>query len=155
MKHILRLLIGLMALSATACIHEFPIADHSFDFSGAVVYDQVADEHLLTLTCNKHSGAEQYNIVFHVDGENVITLTDIEGKTYQEWFRDSFAETDSHSYTLSEAPAGNHVVQLTISTDGFCQSMEIPYEVITQKHDIGPTTLKGKESSSGTSSIAL
>ena len=144
-----------MALSATACIHEFPIADHSFDFSGAVVYDQVADEHLLTLTCNKHSGAEQYNIVFHVDGENVITLTDIEGKTYQEWFRDSFTEMDSHSYTLSEAPAGSHVVQLTISTDGFCQSMELPYEVSSQKYDIGPTTLNGKESSSGTSSIAL
>ena len=148
-------ILSLVLMLASACVHEFPIADHSFDFSGAVVYDQVADEHLLTLTCNKHSGAEQYNIVFHVDGENVITLTDIEGKTYQEWFRDSFAETDSHSYTLSEAPAGNHVVQLTISTDGFCQSMEIAYEVITQKHDIGPTTLKGKESSSGTSSIAL
>ena len=144
-----------MALSATACIHEFPVTDHSFDFSGAVVYDQEADEHRLTLTCNKHSGAEQYNIVFHVDGENGITLTDIEGRTYQRWFRDSFTEMDSHSYTLSEAPAGSHVVQLTISTDGFCQSMELPYEVSSQKYDIGPTTLNGKESSSGTSSIAL
>ena len=136
MRRISTLILGIITLATTACIHEFPVTDYSFDFSGAVVYDQEADQHRLTLTCNKHSGAEQYSIVFHVDGENVITLTDIEGNSYKEWFRDSFSQTDSHTYILSHAPVGSHTVQLTISTDDFCQSMEIPYEVTRQKYDI-------------------
>lgn len=142
MKSILRLILGIAALSVTACIHEFPVKDYSFDFSGAVIYDQEEDQHRLTLTCNKHSGAEQYNIVFHVDGENVITLTDIDGNTYQKWFRDSFADNDTHSYALSRAPVGNHTVQLTISIEGFCQSMEIPYEVT---NNISEMSLNRKE----------
>ena len=79
----------------SSCIHEFPVTDYSFDFSGTVVYDAEADQHRLTLTCNKRSCEEFYNVAFHVDGENVITLTDTEGQTYNDWFKVSFSDTES------------------------------------------------------------
>lgn len=133
----------------SSCIHEFPVTDYSFDFSGTVVYDAEADQHRLTLTCNKLSCEEIYNVVFHVDGENVITLTDMEGQTYNDWFKASFSDTDSHTYILSESPVGSHVIQITISTEGFCQSLEVPYEVTRQKYDIhAEVSTVGTESSS-------
>ena len=141
------LILAVTALSS--CIHEFPVTDYSFDFSGKVVYDAESDQHRLTLTCNKHSCEEIYNVVFHVDGENVITLTDMEGQTYNDWFKASFSDTDSRTYILSEASVGSHVIQITISTDGFCQSLEIPYEVTRQKYDIhAEVSTVGTESSS-------
>ena len=109
------LILAVTALSS--CIHEFPVTDYSFDFSGKVVYDAEADQHRLTLTCNKRSCEEIYNVVFHVDGENVITLTDMEGQTYNDWFKASFSDTDSRTYILSEASVGSHVIQITISTE--------------------------------------
>ena len=42
---------GLVIMFASACVHEFPVIDHSFEFTGAVVYDQETDQHRLTLTC--------------------------------------------------------------------------------------------------------
>ena len=133
----------------SSCIHEFPVTDYSFDFSGTVVYDAEADQHRLTLTCNKRSCEEFYNVVFHVDGENVITLTDMEGQTYNDWFKASFSDTDSRTYVLSEASVGSHLIQITISTDGFCQSLEVPYEVTKQKYDIhAEVSTVGTESSS-------
>ena len=141
------LILAVTALSS--CIHEFPVTDYSFDFSGKVVYDAESDQHRLTLTCNKRSCEETYNVVFHVDGENVITLTDMEGQTYNDWFKASFSDTDSRTYILSEASVGSHVIQITISTDGFCQSLEIPYEVTRQKYDIhAEVSTVGTESSS-------
>ena len=140
----------ILAVTAlTSCIYEFPVTDYSFDFSGTVVYDAEADQHRLTLTCNKRSCEETYNVVFHVDGENVITLTDMEGQTYNDWFKASFSDTDSHTYILSESPVGSHVIQITISTEGFCQSLEVPYEVTRQKYDIhAEVSTVGTESSS-------
>ena len=117
-------------------MHEFPVIDHSFDFSGVVVYDQESDQHRLTLTCAKKSGTGQYTIAFSMDGENIITLTDMEGRTYQDSFKESFTDTASHTYILSETAVGTHLLQLTISTDEFSQSLEIPYEVTRQKYDI-------------------
>ena len=141
------LILAVTALSS--CIHEFPVTDYSFDFSGTVVYDAEADQHRLTLTCNKRSCEEIYNVVFHVDGENVITLTDMEGQTYNDWFKASFRDTDSRTYILSEAPVGSHLIQMTISTEGFCQSLEVPYEVTRQKYDIhAEVSTVGTESSS-------
>ena len=140
----------ILAVTAlTSCIYEFPVTDYSFDFSGTVVYDAEADQHRLTLTCNKRSCEETYNVVFHVDGENVITLTDMEGQTYNDWFKASFSDTDSRTYILSEASVGSHVIQITISTEGFCQSLEVPYEVTRQKYDIhAEVSTVGTESSS-------
>ena len=141
------LILAVTALSS--CIHEFPVADYSFDFSGKVVYDAESDQHRLTLTCNKRSCEEIYNVVFRVDGENVITLTDMEGQTYNDCFKASFSDTDSRTYILSEASVGSHVIQITISTEGFCQSLEIPYEVTRQKYDIhAEVSTVGTESSS-------
>ena len=37
-------------IALTSCIHEFPVFDYSFDFSGVVVYDAEVDQHRLTLT---------------------------------------------------------------------------------------------------------
>ena len=140
----------ILAVTAlTSCIYEFPVTDYSFDFSGTVVYDAEADQHRLTLTCNKRSCEETYNVVFHVDGENVITLTDMEGQTYNDWFKASFSDTDSRTYILSESPVGSHLIQITISTEGFCQSLEVPYEVTRQKYDIhAEVSTVGTESSS-------
>ena len=139
----------LVIAALSSCIHEFPVTDYSFDFSGKVVYDAVSDQHRLTLTCNKRSCEEIYNVVFHVDGENVITLTDMEGQTYNDWFKASFSDTDSRTYILSEASVGSHVIQITISTEGFCQSLEVPYEVTRQKYDIhAEVSTVGTESSS-------
>ena len=140
----------ILAVTAlTSCIYEFPVKDYSFDFSGTVVYDAEADQHRLTLTCNKRSCEGTYNVVFHVDGENVITLTDMEGQTYNDWFKASFSDTDSRTYILSEASVGSHLIQITISTEGFCQSLEVPYEVTRQKYDIhAEVSTVGTESSS-------
>ena len=127
---------SLVVLLASACVHEYPVTDHSFDFSGVVVYDQDADQHRLTLTCNKLSGADEYNVAFLLDNENIITLTDVSGRTYQEFLKVSCSETATHTFQLSEVPVGTHLLQLTISTDEFSQSIEIPYEVVRQKYDI-------------------
>ena len=128
-----------LALTLTvlnSCIQEVNVTDHSFDFSGVVVYDHEADQHRLTLTCAKNSGADNYNIAFNLDGENVITLTDMEGRTHQDSFKESFTDTDSHTYILSETAVGSHLLQLVITTDEFSQSIGIPYEVTRQKYDI-------------------
>ena len=127
----------LLAVTAfTSCIHEFPVTDHSFAFTGEIIYDAEADEHRLTLTCTKKSDAHEYNIAFNVDGESLTTLTDINGTTHKECIAESFEESDSHTYILSETPVGHHLLKLTISTENFSQSLELSYEVTKQKYEI-------------------
>lgn len=104
-------------IAGVSCIHEFPVTDHSFDFTGEIIYDSEADQHRFTLTCKKKSATDQFDIVFHVDGENVITLTDMDGVTHRGWFSESFADTDSRTYILSEASVGKHHLDMTISTE--------------------------------------
>lgn len=124
--------IVLFLIVLTSCIYEYPSADYSFDFSGKVVYDTELDQHRLTLTCNKHSCEDSYFVVFHVDGEDTITLTDAEGQIHKEWLKTSFSDTYSRTFILSQAREGSHLIQITISNEGFCQSLEIPYEVVSQ-----------------------
>ena len=102
-------------IAGVSCIHEFPVTDHSFDFTGEIIYDSETDQHRLTLTCKKKSATDQFDIVFHVDGENVITLTDMDGVTHQGWFSESFADTDSRTYILSEAPVGKHLLDIPLN----------------------------------------
>ena len=136
-------------IAGVSCIHEFPVTDHSFDFTGEIIYDSETDQHRLTLTCKKKSATDQFDIVFHVDGENVITLTDMDGVTHQGWFSESFADTYSRTYILSEAPVGKHLLDMTISTEGFCQSIEIEYEVTRQKYELhSEVSTSGAECSS-------
>lgn len=127
-KRIFTIVFSIIAL--TSCIYEYPSADYSFDFSGEVVYDAELAQHHLILTCNKRSCEDFYYVVFHVDGENTISLTDTEGQTYKDWFKTSFRDTDSRTFILSQAQEGSHLIQITISNEGFCQSLEIPYEVV-------------------------
>ena len=129
-------ILSLVVLCASACVHDYSVTDHSFDFSGVVVYDQDADQHRLTLTCNKPSGANEYNVAFLLDNESIITLTDVSGRSYQEFLKVSCSETATHTFQISEVPVGTHLLKLTISTDEFSQSLEIPYEVVRQKYDI-------------------
>lgn len=127
----------ILAVTAfTSCIHEFPVTDYSFAFTGEIIYDAEVDEHRLTLTCTKKSDTQEYNIAFNVDGESLITLTDIAGTTHQEWLTESFEETDSHTYILSEATVGTHNMHISISTEEFMQSLELSYEVTKQKYEI-------------------
>lgn len=127
---------SLIVFLASSCSHEYPVIDHSFNFSGVVVYDADADQHRLTLTCNKPSGADEYNVAFLLDNENIISLTDVSGRTYQEFIKVSCTVSTTHTFQISEVPVGTHLLQLTISTDEFSQSLEIPYEVVRQKYDI-------------------
>ena len=124
--------IVLTFIALTSCIYEYPSADYSFDFSGKVMYDTELAQHRLTLTCNKRSCEDSYYVVFHVDGEDTITFTDAEGRIYKEWSKISFSDTDSRTFILSQAREGSHLIQITISNEGFCQSLEIPYEVASQ-----------------------
>ena len=122
--------IVLFLIVLTSCIYEYPSADYSFDFSGKVVYDTELAQHCLTLTCNKRSCEDSYYVVFHVDGDDTVTLTDAEGRIYKEWSKISFSDTDSRTFILSQAQEGSHRIQITISNEGFCQSLEIPYEIV-------------------------
>jgi hypothetical protein len=60
----------------------------------------------------------------------------MEGRTYQDSYKESFTDSDSHTYILSETAVGSHLLQLVITTDEFSQSIDIPYEVTRQKYDI-------------------
>lgn len=124
--------IVLFLIVLTSCIYEYPSADYSFDFSGKVMYDTELAQHRLTLTCNKHSCEDSYYVVFHVDGDDTVTLTDAEGQIHKEWLKTSFSDTYSRTFILSQAQEGSHLIQITISNEGFCQSLEIPYEVVSQ-----------------------
>jgi hypothetical protein len=124
--------IVLTFIALTSCIYEYPSADYSFDFSGKVMYDTELAQHCLTLTCNKRSCEDSYYVVFHVDGDDTVTLTDAEGQIHKEWLKTSFSDTYSRTFILSQAQEGSHLIQITISNEGFCQSLEIPYEVTSQ-----------------------
>lgn len=148
MKTLRHILLIICTIAASSCIHEFPVTDYSFEFVGEVIYDEIADQHRLTLTCTKKSVAEEYDIVFHIDGENVITLTDMDGVEHNGWFSESFSETDSRTYTISEVQVGKHLIQMTISTEGFCQSLDVEYEVTRQKYEIHSEVATGGASCS-------
>jgi hypothetical protein len=124
--------IVLFLIVLTSCIYEYPSADYSFDFSGKVVYDTELAQYSLTLTCNKRSCEDSYYVVVHVDGDDTVTLTDAEGQIHKEWLKTSFSDTYSRTFILSQAQEGSHLIQITISNEGFCQSLEIPYEVASQ-----------------------
>ena len=65
-----------------SCTQELTVIDNSFEFAAEVTYDDSADSHRLTLT--RKSGAEdnQYKITFTLDGENSLTLTDMNSRSH-------------------------------------------------------------------------
>ena len=117
------LLIGIMVLLASSCVHEFPVTDYSFDFSAQVVYDENADMHRLTLTKVSGPEKENYKISFTLDGEASISLTDMTGRVYDSPITESFDGVSTKTYTLSKLQPGEHTLTLDIKTDEFSISL--------------------------------
>ena len=136
MKDLFKIIVSLFVVMATSCSQNFEVTDHSFDFSATVTHDMEADEYRMTLMCNKKSSIDEYNIAFNMDGENTMTLTDIKGVTHQEAFVESFSETTLHTYVISETSVGEHIIDLTISSEYFSQEILVPFEVTRQKYNI-------------------
>ena len=129
-KTLIWFLIGLfLSTTAISCVHEFSVIDYSFEFSGAITYDERVDQHRLTLT--RVSGAEdnQYNIAFTLDGESTLTIEDMDGRSYDKSFSETFSDVSARTYTLGRTNPGEHVISLTISTENYSQSLELPYLV--------------------------
>ena len=117
------LLIGIMVLLASSCVHEFPVTDYSFDFSAQVVYDENADMHRLTLTKVSGPEKENYKIGFTLDGEASVSLTDMTGRVYDSPITESFDEVSTKTYILSKLLPGEHILTLDIKTEAFSQSI--------------------------------
>ena len=117
------LLIGIMVLLASSCVHEFPVTDYSFDFSAQVVYDENADLHRLTLTKVSGPEKENYKISFTLDGEASVSLTDMTGRVYDSPITESFDGVSTKTYTLSKLQPGEHTLTLDIKTEEFSISL--------------------------------
>lgn len=117
------ILICMVILLASSCVHEFPVTDYSFDFSAQVIYDESMDQHRLTLTKVAGSEKESYRISFTLDGEASISLTDMSGRVYDSPITESFDEVSTKTYTLSKLQPGEHILTLDIKTEAFSQSI--------------------------------
>ena len=117
------ILICMVILLASSCVHEFPVTDYSFDFSAQVIYDESMDQHRLTLTKVAGSEKESYRISFTLDGEASISLTDMSGRVYDSPITESFDEVSAKTYTLSKLLPGEHILTLDIKTEAFSQSI--------------------------------
>ena len=129
MKTISNILLTAVTLLLCSCVHEFAVTDHSFEFDAEITYDSQADEHRLTLT--RRSGAEgnQYKVVFTLDGEANVSLTDMNGMTYEGSLKESFDDAAVKSYTISKTAPGEHTLSLDISTPEYSQSLAVTYLV--------------------------
>ena len=112
-----------------SCVHEFAVIDNSFEFEAAVTYDDAADVHRLTLTRKSGSEDNQYIISFTVDGESMLSLTDLKGKTFDGTMTESFTDVSARTYTLSRLAPGEHTLTLDIRTDEFSQSLSVVFMV--------------------------
>ena len=129
MKTLNNIILTLLVLLFSSCVHELTVIDYSFEFAAEITYDSQADEHMLTLT--RKSGAEdnQYKFAFTLDGEANVSLTDMNGMTHEGSFKDSFSEVSAKTYTLSKAAPGEHTLSLNISTPEYSQSLAVTYLV--------------------------
>ena len=112
-----------------SCTQELTVIDNSFEFAAEVTYDDSADAHRLTLT--RKSGAEdnQYKIAFTLDGENSLTLTDMDSRSHTGSMTETFKDISARTYTLSRLEPGEHTIDLNISTDEFHQSIAVTFIV--------------------------
>ena len=129
MKTISNILLTAVTLLLCSCVHEFAVTDHSFEFAAEITYDSQADEHRLTLT--RRSGAEgnQYKVAFTLDGEANVSLTDMNGMTYEGSLKESFDDAAVKSYTISKTAPGEHTLSLDISMPEYSQSLAVTYLV--------------------------
>ena len=121
-----------LALTLTvlnSCIQEVNVIDHSFEFKAEITYDDKADVHRLTLTRNLGEKENQYNISFTLDGENTLTLEDMDGRIHEGSMSENFRDVSARTYTISRLTPGEHTLDLEITTDEFAQNLAISFLV--------------------------
>ena len=121
-----------LALTLTvlnSCIQEVNVIDHSFEFKAEITYDDKADVHRLTLTRNLGEKENQYNISFTLDGENTLTLEDMDGRIHEGSMSENFRNVSARTYTISRLSPGEHTLDLEITTDEFAQNLAISFLV--------------------------
>ena len=121
-----------LALTLTvlnSCIQEVNVIDHSFEFKAEITYDDKADVHRLTLSRNLGEKENQYNISFTLDGENTLTLEDMDGRIHEGSMSENFRDVSARTYTISRLTPGEHTLDLEITTDEFAQNLAISFLV--------------------------
>ena len=129
MKSIFKTISFAIILTLTSCVQEFKVVDYSFEFDAEITYDDKADIHRLTLTRVSGETDSQYNIAFTVDGENTLTLEDMDGRIHEVSMSETFSNVSARTYTLSKVTPGEHTLSLDISTEQFSQSLAVTYMV--------------------------
>ena len=115
------ILICMVMLLLSSCVHEFPVTDYSFEFTAHVIYDESIDQHRLTLTKKHGSEKDNYRISFSLDGEAAVSLTDMNGRVNDSPITESFDGVSTRTYTLSRLQPGEHTLTLDIKTETFSQ----------------------------------
>ena len=123
------MLLAVLSAVMTACVHEFPVTDHSFSFKAEVTYDESEDRHLLTLTRNTGEKGNQYNIAFTLDGKPGLSLEDMDGRVHEGRISESFDDISARTYTLSKVEPGEHTLNLEISTESYSEAIDILFMV--------------------------
>ena len=117
------ILICMVMLLLSSCVHEFPVTDYSFEFTAQVIYDESMDQHRLTLTKKHGSEKDNYRISFSLDGEAAVSLTDMNGRVNDSPITESFDGVSTRTYTLSRLQPGEHTLTLDIKTETFSQCL--------------------------------
>jgi hypothetical protein len=96
----------------------YMVEDFSFSFDTKVLFDQASKTHSLEVTLLSGAPTETYTISYTIDNQEPR-------KNYQENFTDTIVKT----YNLAVQEPGEHMVNLSISTAKFSQTVDIPYVV--------------------------
>ena len=149
------LVLGFISFVFSSCVHEFAVTDYSFEFAAQISYDDKEDLHRLTLT--KVSGLEEneYNIAFTLDGENSISMTDMDGRVHEGSFTERFSDVSARTYILSRIPPGEHTLNLEISTESFSQSLAVVYLVEDFSFDFDTKILFDEKTKSHSLEVTL
>ena len=155
LRNILMTAIGLLSLLASSCVHEFPVTDYSFEFSAQVVYDQDSNQHRLTLTKVMGACEDDYKVVFTLDGEPSVSLTDMNGRTYEDVMNESFKDISTRTYTLSEMKPGEHTLSLEISSENYSQTIDVEFTIVDQSFEFDCAVDFDRESKSHSLKVTL
>ncbi len=122
-------LAAVLLTALASCTQQLSVVDYSFQFGAEVIYDDKADVHRLTLTRLAGAADNEYTIAFTVDGENTLTLQDMDGRINEGKINESFDEVSARTYTLSRVAPGEHTLELVISTQEYSQSLAVVFLV--------------------------
>ena len=112
-----------------SCTQQISVTDYSFEFAAQVTYNDDLDIHQLTLTRLSGLEGNQYNIAFTLDGENTLTLEDMDGRRHEGSMSETFSDVSARTYSISRVTPGEHTLSLDISTEQYVQKLEIVYLV--------------------------